>query len=279
MRKHFNFFILTVYLTASFFSLPARAYENDSAEKRSERLKQLVKSTNDLQASNIKSERAKLLADGIFELIKMEKYNEAKRLFDQWEKVDPDDSRLPATRKFLNRIVREKNPNKQEELKAEFAKDLINQSLSAMKEVNASFEKLNRSLKDLGPQNQGEELCEAAAKGDAYQVKTLLDAGVKIGSKDRFGSTALMNAMLKGNKELVKLLIDRGADVNEVGLMGLTPLICASSKGYVDIIRLLIQAGANVNVTTQTGLTALSAAQKKGHSQAVELLKQSGAIQ
>ena len=63
-------------------------------------------------------------------------------------------------------------------------------------------------------QDRREEFFAAARKGDTAAVKVLLDNGVNVNAKTRYGATALSYACDKGHMEVVKLLIDRGADVN-----------------------------------------------------------------
>ena len=62
--------------------------------------------------------------------------------------------------------------------------------------------------------DRAEALAEAARKGDAAAVKKLLDEGVDVNTKFRYGATALSYACDRGHLDVVKLLLDRGADVN-----------------------------------------------------------------
>jgi ankyrin repeat protein len=65
-----------------------------------------------------------------------------------------------------------------------------------------------------GSADRTDALSEAARKGDAAAVKKLLDEGVDVNTKFRYGTTALSFACDRGNLDVVKLLLDRGADVN-----------------------------------------------------------------
>src|SRR5213592_1321904 len=64
------------------------------------------------------------------------------------------------------------------------------------------------------PGEKADALSEAARKGDAAAVKTLLDAGVDVNTKYRYNRTALSYAADRGHVAVVKLLLERGADVN-----------------------------------------------------------------
>ena len=64
------------------------------------------------------------------------------------------------------------------------------------------------------PGYKAEALWEAARKGDATTVGKLLDEGVDVNTKYRYGATALSYACDRGNIEVVKVLLAHGADVN-----------------------------------------------------------------
>src|SRR5436190_5835815 len=72
---------------------------------------------------------------------------------------------------------------------------------------------------------KSEAFADAARKGDAAAVKKLLDDGVDVNTKFRYGATALSYACDRGHVDVVKLLLDRGADVNvKDTFYGATPL-------------------------------------------------------
>ena len=96
-----------------------------------------------------------------------------------------------------------------------------------------------------GAQDLNEEFFAAARKGDTAAVKALLDKGVNVNAKTRYGATALSYACDRGNVELVKLLIERGADVNAKDTFyGESPLGWALSKDNAPIVKLLLDKGA-----------------------------------
>jgi hypothetical protein len=92
---------------------------------------------------------------------------------------------------------------------------------------------------------------EAARKGDVATVKKLLDEGVDVNTRFRYGATALSYASDRGHLEVARLLLERGADVNvKDSFYGATPLSWASSPAkarkpeHAEIVRLLLQHGA-----------------------------------
>ncbi|HYG09579.1 MAG TPA: ankyrin repeat domain-containing protein, partial [Pyrinomonadaceae bacterium] len=152
-------------------------------------------------------------------------------------------------------------------------------------------------------QDQNEQLFEAARKGDVATVKALLDRGVDVNTKFRYGATALSYASDKGHLEVVKLLLERKADVNvKDTFYGATPIIWAAQKGHAKIVEALIAGGAEgredalqigagegqlelvkvvlaaggLNAEALTG--ALSAATRAKHAEIVEVLTKAGAM-
>ena len=156
--------------------------------------------------------------------------------------------------------------------------------------------------------DRAEALSEAARKGDAAAVKTLLDAGVDVNTKYRYDRTALSFACDRGNVEVVKLLLDRGADVNAKDTFyGATPLTWAASPAmgrkpqHAEIVGLLLKHGAQGKddallsavsehdgamtgvildlggLTPDTLADALESAKKNNHADLVALLEKAGA--
>src|SRR5919107_1663240 len=86
-----------------------------------------------------------------------------------------------------------------------------------------------------------EQLYEAARKGDAAEVRALLDKGADVNAKFRYGATALFKAAERGNTEVVKLLIERGADVNvKDTFYGSTGMGWALQKGHTGVVRAIL---------------------------------------
>lgn len=93
-----------------------------------------------------------------------------------------------------------------------------------------------------------EQLFEAARTGDIAKVKTLLDQGVDVNTKNRYGATALSYASDKGHIELARLLIERGADVNAADTFySAPPITWALMNGHTEVVKLLLQKGANAD--------------------------------
>ena len=156
--------------------------------------------------------------------------------------------------------------------------------------------------------DKAEALWEAARKGDATTVEKLLDEGVDVNTKYRYGATALSYACDRGNIEVVKVLLAHGADVNvEDTFYHATPLNWAASPAmgrkpqHAEIVGLLLDHGAKgkedalieavsasdvpmTRIILQHGglpantlSDALESAKKDAHQDIVVLLEQAGA--
>ncbi len=124
-------------------------------------------------------------------------------------------------------------------------------------------------------------LQRAAISGHQDIVALLLAKGARIEAQDDWpGGTALDYAAEKGHREIVELLIAKGADLNARRRgypNGDTPLHSAARAGQRDIVELLVAKGANVNAKNDAGQTALDLALNQGRKDVGELLVAKGA--
>ena len=87
-----------------------------------------------------------------------------------------------------------------------------------------------------------DQLFEAARKGDAAAVATLLDKGADVNAKFRYGTTALFKAAERGNTEVVRLLLARGADVAvKDTFYGATAMTWALNNNHDEVVRALLE--------------------------------------
>jgi hypothetical protein len=107
------------------------------------------------------------------------------------------------------------------------------------------------ALTQAPPLTKAEQFQDAARKGDAATVKKLLDEGVDVNTKFRYGATALFYACDHGHLEVVKVLLDKGADMGlKDTFYSFTPLTLAIGPAqkkkpeHAEIAKLLIQKGA-----------------------------------
>ena len=87
-----------------------------------------------------------------------------------------------------------------------------------------------------------DQFFEAVRKGDLAAVTSLLDQGVDVNAKFRYGTTALFKAAERGYLEIVKLLIARGADLKvKDTFYGATAMTWALDGNHVEVVTTLLE--------------------------------------
>ena len=82
-----------------------------------------------------------------------------------------------------------------------------------------------------------EALFEAARTGDRARVVSLLNSGVDVNSRSRYGVTAAGFAADKGHLEVVRLLVERGANLDVTdSFYGSRPIDFAMRGGHPDVV-------------------------------------------
>jgi ankyrin repeat protein len=114
--------------------------------------------------------------------------------------------------------------------------------------------------------------CSHTSSDNIKTIKMLLESGVDVNKKDRFGNTALISAT-RGHIDIVKLLLEAGADPNLKNDSGDTALITASILGYLKVVILLLVAGADPMIRDKRGHTALDLARQNNHPKVAKLLE------
>lgn len=79
----------------------------------------------------------------------------------------------------------------------------------------------------------------ACIRGDADEVKTLINGGANINAVGEFWNTPLHEAVGQGNIKITKLLISRGCDLSVKNCYGDTPFDIACINNRPDIKKLL----------------------------------------
>lgn len=87
-------------------------------------------------------------------------------------------------------------------------------------------------------------LLEAAKSGQSEQVKSLLDVGADVNTRNADGFTALKWAVVRDHTGTLQVLLNAGADVKVRDNRGQTPLMIAAEEDQIQIVELLKQAGA-----------------------------------
>ena len=122
-------------------------------------------------------------------------------------------------------------------------------------------------------------LADAAERGDAALVRTLLnaDGDVDVDSAQVDGMTALHWAVYRDDADTARLLVQAGADVGVENRYGVSPLALAATNGNGALVRLLLESGADANASLHGGESVLMTAARTGSVEAVDALLVGGA--
>jgi len=106
------------------------------------------------------------------------------------------------------------------------------------------------------------DIFAAAQEGTVDDVKSFIDKGVDVNTKDKYGQTPLHIAVGRENIEIVKFLVSEGkANVNVKEVDGKTPLhLAATYNDNIEVVKFLIDNGADVNAKNNGGYTPLHSA-------------------
>jgi len=115
-------------------------------------------------------------------------------------------------------------------------------------------------------------VADAAMRGDAAAIRTLLTQKADVNLAQADGATAIQWAAYRDDATLADLLIAAKADVKLPNREGVTPLRLAATNGSAAMIDRLIKAGANPNETGPNGETPLMYASRNGNPAAVKAL-------
>jgi uncharacterized protein len=112
-----------------------------------------------------------------------------------------------------------------------------------------------------------------AAKNKHHEmIKFLADRNVDPNIKV-FGQNALVNAAIRGDALMVQTLLSVGANVNfGKDFEDWTALHYAASGGHLEVVRLLVDAGADVNVRIKRGDTPLQLAGLRRADDVIDVL-------
>jgi len=92
------------------------------------------------------------------------------------------------------------------------------------------------------PNEANRSLMVAARKGNIDAVRTAIDAGADLNTKDRWLDTPLHWAVTRGHDDVARLLIEKGADRSVRGEYQRTPRDLAANDGRADIVKYLDDA-------------------------------------
>ncbi|MCB4365963.1 ankyrin repeat domain-containing protein [Hydrogenophaga taeniospiralis] len=105
--------------------------------------------------------------------------------------------------------------------------------------MDSSRQQMGAGVARRGVSPAGSELLDAAARGNAAAVRSLLAQGVDVNSVDADGRTALMWAARRGDAALIRLLLGAGADLRRADHDGRNASEHARQAGEEAVLPLL----------------------------------------
>lgn len=109
--------------------------------------------------------------------------------------------------------------------------------------------------------------------GKTAELESYLKKGVEPDTFDRFGETALMEAVSKGAGRDVELLLKHKADPNIANKSGQTPMHIAAAGRDEAIVEKLYKSGAKMNCKTASGQTPLDIAERHGNRPVINAIR------
>lgn len=109
------------------------------------------------------------------------------------------------------------------------------------------------------------DLLAAARRGDAAAVRTALDAGADIETRDEELRTPLLLASMNGHVEAARVLVAAGADPDAQDHRADSAWLVTGVTGSVEMLRTLLPATPDMTVTNRFGGVSLIPACERGH--------------
>lgn len=97
---------------------------------------------------------------------------------------------------------------------------------------------------DFGPRR----LAEAAKRGDRDLINKLVDEGVDVNARGKYGVTPIFSALQCGSLEGMKVLLKRGADPNAIWETGDSVVHIAAGMKDPQFLRMLLDHGGSSNL-------------------------------
>ncbi|MDR3007454.1 MAG: ankyrin repeat domain-containing protein [Sphingobacterium sp.] len=141
------------------------------------------------------------------------------------------------------------------------------------------FNKFLSKIEDINEEVSGDTLLSFAIDNNApiEILKALIDAGININFKSRYGESYLYLFCQKlgmppaNADQIIQLLLDNEVDVNATTIENKTALFLAVSANKIAVCKQLLENGADVNITNTKGETPFLLA--AAHSQNIDMLK------
>ena len=121
----------------------------------------------------------------------------------------------------------------------------------------------------------GNDFFDLVEQNEVKKVQELINNGIDINKKDKFGYSAIHTVMVKNLPDMAKTLIYGGIDLNLQNNEGVTGLHCAAIYNNLRLAELLLLHGADLSIKDKFGNQPLWTAtfNDKGRNERRELIK------
>ena len=90
-------------------------------------------------------------------------------------------------------------------------------------------------------------------ESDIFEILFKNNDNININAKNKFGDTALINAVSMGNHDAVKFLIKNGADLNVRGYKGFSAVMLAAFMNYIRILNSILIQSPDLSIIDNKG--------------------------
>lgn len=116
------------------------------------------------------------------------------------------------------------------------------------------------------------EITDLVRKNDIAAVKSALDKGADVNTRDRRGRSLLLIATVEKHTEMAEMLVSYRADVNLQDDQKDSPFLYAGTSGQTGLVKLFLANGARFDLFNRYNGTALIPACERGHVETVKVL-------
>ncbi len=136
--------------------------------------------------------------------------------------------------------------------------------------INACEKSFSQPVKEI--MINGENVIELVKNNNAEGLRTALENGANVNTKDSRGRSLLLLAAVGKKIKIVKILVEYKADVNLQDQQLDSPFLFAGANGQTELVKLFLENGARFDVFNRYNGTALIPACERGHVETVKVL-------
>lgn len=119
---------------------------------------------------------------------------------------------------------------------------------------------------------KNENLIELVKSNNAEGLRTALENGADVNTKDSRGRSLLLLAVVGKKIKITKILVEYKADVNLQDQQLDSAFLFAGANGQTELVKLFLKNGARFDVFNRYNGTALIPACERGHVETVKVL-------